>query len=124
MVGFDPNATERRFDQVEEHADAFRSMLNRVIPDRTLDVAPLNDAEFAAWFELQVRRWPAEQMVLPDGERVFASPFVVMLDLKRPDGTPLVDGGIQFLERYERVRGLSRDAERSDPDAGGDSAEG
>ncbi len=112
----DRERMERVMEMVRERAKAQRKLVHAEFEPTPLGQELVDDETFAAWFELMVQKWPSTSWIMPDGLQLDASPWVMMLTLHRtadgvislePEGTPVVEGGLALVKRYERIRGIA-----------------
>ena len=90
-------SVEERVALVEEMAREERKFFDEQFTGTPPGYTDPDAQTFAAWFESKVAASPPVPMVMPNGETIVESPWVVALSYAQ--------GGMDLVSRYSRVRG-------------------
>ena len=90
--------------RLEEHRMAIREALSAGPPPPGL--TPVDDATFMAFIDGMRQKFPPEEIITPDGRRIFESPWIVMCGLEGYKTTTPVEvyGGKQIIDRMLRIQ--------------------
>lgn len=111
--GYD-RQVEETFDLVDAMAEQWPKDIGAEYPGTPYGAGRANDEEFALMFEERVNGRPARnpvtgqvQMDPMTGQPIYEvapDPWFPLALVATHEGKPIVEGGLEMLERYERVR--------------------
>lgn len=96
MATFDGNYVKQVVDNGSDELDVFVSKLDDILGDDALGVKPPTDEQLAAFFFQKQVEYPPVPLVMPNGQTIVASPYIVAL------GMPEVVNGNEFVNRFNR----------------------